>query len=120
MTFFSIQSGLAYFIPLTNTPTLAPKLVISSLVVPAIETVHAFTLPLGIGLAQMTILAVQGAAELRDVATATALCQFMNTMGGSVGLIMFSSLYSNKLIAHIRELPQSTIVSNTWFKPRHH
>ncbi|RUP48579.1 hypothetical protein BC936DRAFT_144377 [Jimgerdemannia flammicorona] len=124
--------------------------------VTAIETVHAFTLPLGIGLAQMTILAVQGSflvkfgrpnyevnvreasfprADIRiltllafsfavflmsDVATATALCQFMNTMGGSVGLIMFSSLYSNKLIAHIRELPQSTIVSNTWFKPRHH
>ncbi|KAF9922173.1 hypothetical protein FBU30_007739 [Linnemannia zychae] len=51
---------------------------------------------LGIGLILQTcMLAAQAAVEKEDMAVTTALCGFMNSIGGGIGIAMCSALFNN-------------------------
>ncbi|KAF9310516.1 hypothetical protein BG003_008451 [Podila horticola] len=53
---------------------------------------------LGIGLILQTcMLAAQAAVEKEDMAVVTALCGFMNSIGGGIGIAMCSALFNNHL-----------------------
>jgi len=55
---------------------------------------------LGIGLILQTcMLAAQAAVEKEDMAVVTALCGFMNSIGGGIGIAMCSALFNNHLTA---------------------
>ncbi|KAG0256148.1 hypothetical protein BG011_004732 [Mortierella polycephala] len=61
---------------------------------------------LGIGLILQTcMLAAQAAVEKKDMAVVTALCGFMNSIGGGVGIAMCSALFNNHLTTKFAELP---------------
>ncbi|KAF8935242.1 hypothetical protein BGZ47_010004 [Haplosporangium gracile] len=61
---------------------------------------------LGIGLILQTcMLAAQAAVEKEDMAVVTALCGFMNSIGGGIGIAMCSALFNNHLTKGISELP---------------
>lgn len=52
----------------------------------------------GIGLILQTcMLAAQAAVEKEDMAVVTALCGFMNSIGGGIGIAMCSALFNNHL-----------------------
>ncbi|KFH62441.1 hypothetical protein MVEG_11650 [Podila verticillata NRRL 6337] len=56
---------------------------------------------LGIGLILQTcMLAAQAAVEKEDMAVVTALCGFMNSIGGGIGIAMCSALFNNHLAAN--------------------
>ncbi|KAG9319484.1 hypothetical protein KVV02_000084 [Mortierella alpina] len=61
---------------------------------------------LGIGLILQTcMLAAQAAVEKEDMAVVTALCGFMNSIGGGIGIAMCSALFNNHLTANFVKLP---------------
>ncbi|KAG0213667.1 hypothetical protein BGX28_003820 [Mortierella sp. GBA30] len=54
---------------------------------------------LGIGLILQTcMLAAQTAVEKKDMVVVTALCGFMNSIGGGIGIAMCSALFNNQLV----------------------
>ncbi|OZJ06479.1 hypothetical protein BZG36_00571 [Bifiguratus adelaidae] len=66
-----------------------------------------YILIVGLGLGnvlQMNTLVVQAISEARDIAVVTALCQFMNSMGGALGVAIFGSVFSNKLSQNLQAL----------------
>ncbi|KAK3820204.1 MAG: major facilitator superfamily domain-containing protein [Benniella sp.] len=64
---------------------------------------------LGIGLILQTcMLAAQAAVEKEDMAIATALCGFFNSIGGGIGIAMCSALFNNHLMANILRMPLET------------
>ncbi|KAF9949120.1 hypothetical protein BGZ72_009027 [Mortierella alpina] len=65
---------------------------------------------LGIGLILQTcMLAAQAAVEKDDMAVVTALCGFMNSIGGGIGIAMCSALFNNHLTANFVKLPVSAL-----------
>ncbi|KAF9186348.1 hypothetical protein BGZ51_007306 [Haplosporangium sp. Z 767] len=66
---------------------------------------------LGIGLILQTcMLAAQAAVEKKDMAVVTALCGFMNSIGGGIGIAMCSALFNNHLTANFQKLPYEIIM----------
>ncbi|KAF9325242.1 hypothetical protein BG006_011263 [Podila minutissima] len=64
----------------------------------------------GIGLILQTVmLAAQAAVEKHDMAIVTALCGFMNSIGGGIGIAMCSALFNNHLLAQFSKLPVSVL-----------
>ncbi|KAG0081276.1 hypothetical protein BGZ93_011077 [Podila epicladia] len=64
----------------------------------------------GIGLILQTVmLAAQAAVEKHDMAIVTALCGFMNSIGGGIGIAMCSALFNNHLLAQFGKLPVSVL-----------
>ncbi|KAG0050467.1 hypothetical protein BGZ83_004779 [Gryganskiella cystojenkinii] len=67
---------------------------------------------LGIGLILQTcMLAAQAAVEKEDMAVVTALCGFMNSIGGGIGIAMCSALFNNHLTANFLKLPADALVT---------
>ncbi|KAF9428804.1 hypothetical protein BGZ94_000983 [Podila epigama] len=65
----------------------------------------------GIGLILQTcMLAAQAAVEKEDMAVVTALCGFMNSIGGGIGIAMCSALFNNHLVAKIKEFPPEVLM----------
>ncbi|KAF9573386.1 hypothetical protein EC968_008568 [Mortierella alpina] len=65
---------------------------------------------LGIGLILQTcMLAAQAAVEKEDMAVVTALCGFMNSIGGGIGIAMCSALFNNHLTANFTKLPLTAL-----------
>lgn len=61
-----------------------------------------FVLGLGIGMVnQVLILAVQNAVEYRDLGTATSGATFFRTIGSSVGVAVFGTIFANRLGANL-------------------
>ncbi|CAO3574618.1 unnamed protein product [Mortierella alpina] len=66
---------------------------------------------LGIGLILQTcMLAAQAAVEKEDMAVVTALCGFMNSIGGGIGIAMCSALFNNHLTANFEKLPMDALL----------
>ncbi|KAI8596352.1 major facilitator superfamily domain-containing protein [Dissophora ornata] len=65
---------------------------------------------LGIGLIfQTCMLSVQAAVEKEDMAIATALNGFFNSIGGGIGIAMCSSLFNNRLSTDFAKLPADAL-----------
>jgi hypothetical protein len=65
---------------------------------------------LGIGLILQTcMLAAQSAVAKEDMAIVTALCGFMNSIGGGIGIAMCSALFNNHLLEKFSTFPPSVL-----------
>ncbi|KAF9872395.1 major facilitator superfamily transporter [Colletotrichum karsti] len=85
----SIAGGLIYsFTPDTNTAFWAASLVLMGL---------------GVGLGgQQCIIAAQTVFEGRDIALATSLLVFLQTLGGTVFLAVAQNIFSSRLVSELR------------------
>ncbi|KAG0330674.1 hypothetical protein BG004_002040 [Podila humilis] len=66
-----------------------------------------FLLICGVGIGfilQTVMLAAQAAVEKEDMAIVTAMCGFMNTIGGGIGIAMCSALFNNHLMDNFLKL----------------
>ncbi|KAF9966362.1 hypothetical protein BGZ70_002560 [Mortierella alpina] len=71
-----------------------------------------FLLLVGVGIGlilQTCMLAAQAAVEKKDMAVVTALCGFMNSIGGGIGIAMCSALFNNHLTENFKKLPESAL-----------
>lgn len=60
---------------------------------------------LGIGLVmQVLVLAVQNAADARDLGTATSATSFFRSMGGAFGVAIFGAIFNSRLAAYLADL----------------
>ena len=68
---------------------------------------------LGIGgVMQVLVLLAQNAVSQRDLGTATSTATFFRSMGGSIGLPIFGSIFSNLLAGHLAQaLPKGVHVA---------
>ncbi|KAF8988146.1 hypothetical protein BGZ52_000274 [Haplosporangium bisporale] len=65
----------------------------------------------GIGLILQTVmLAAQAAVEKHDMAIVTALCGFMNSIGGGIGIAMCSALFNNHLATQFAKFPGDVLI----------
>ncbi|OZJ01503.1 hypothetical protein BZG36_05626, partial [Bifiguratus adelaidae] len=86
--------------------------------------VYGFGIILGFGVGSLfasTVIAVQSAAERKDVATATGLCSFFRIMGGAVGVAASATLLNNSLQQTLQnflppDLMEATIRSTTFVR----
>jgi EmrB/QacA subfamily drug resistance transporter len=63
---------------------------------------YFFILGLGLGLVlQVLVIAVQNAADYTDLGTATSSVTFFRTIGGSFGVAIFGSVFSNRLATEL-------------------
>ena len=74
--------------------------------------VSAYMLILGVGIGmvmQVLVLAVQNAADYRDLGTATAGVNFFRSMGSAFGVAIFGSILTNRLDHNLpREVPANS------------
>jgi hypothetical protein len=63
---------------------------------------------LGLGLTmQVLVLAVQNSVDPRDLGTATSAATFFRSIGGSIGVSVFSAIFNNKMTGNLaHQLPQ--------------
>ncbi|XRQ11263.1 DHA2 family efflux MFS transporter permease subunit [Actinomadura welshii] len=62
----------------------------------------------GLGLVmQVLVIAVQNAVPYRDLGAATSGVTFFRQIGGSFGVAVFGSIFSNRLAAHIEDLART-------------
>jgi EmrB/QacA subfamily drug resistance transporter len=70
-----------------------------------VQSVFMAVVGLGIGLVmQVLVLAVQNAADARDLGTATSATSFFRSMGGAFGVAIFGSIFNSRLSAYLAEL----------------
>jgi MFS family permease len=62
----------------------------------------------GLGLTmQVLVLAVQNSVSPRDLGTATSAATFFRSIGGSIGVSVFSAIFNNKMVGNLaHQLPQ--------------
>jgi EmrB/QacA subfamily drug resistance transporter len=71
----------------------------------AVTMVYMAVLGVGIGLVmQVLILAAQNASARKDIGVTTSTVSFFRSVGGSVGIAVFGSIFNNQLIKHLNEL----------------
>lgn len=77
----------------------------------AVSSCYMVVLGLGVGSAmQVTVLAVQNAADYRDLGVATSSIQFFRQMGGSFGVAAFGAIMNARLAAELpRRLPSAAL-----------
>ena len=79
----------------------------------AAEVIYMLILGIGLGLCiQMCIFAAQASVSFEDLAVATSLATFFQTIGGSIGIAIFGSLQNNYLIDHFSKIDPSVVVRN--------
>ena len=62
---------------------------------------------------QVLVLAVQNAAERRDLGVATSSATFLRSIGSSIGVAIFGAIFSSQLAANLRlHLPASALRGN--------
>ncbi|HVW81141.1 MAG TPA: MDR family MFS transporter [Mycobacteriales bacterium] len=63
---------------------------------------------LGLGLTmQVLVLAVQNSVDARDLGTATSAATFFRSIGGSIGVSVFSAIFNNQMTGNVaHQLPQ--------------
>ncbi|KAK5809600.1 major facilitator superfamily domain-containing protein [Linnemannia elongata] len=66
---------------------------------------------MGIGLILQTcMLAAQAAVDKEDMAIVTALCGFMNSIGGGIGIAMCTALFNNHIKALFEKFPMEVLM----------
>ncbi|RJL22748.1 MDR family MFS transporter [Bailinhaonella thermotolerans] len=69
-----------------------------------VSGLYMVVLGVGIGLVmQVTVLAVQNTAPLRDLGVATSTVTFTRFLGASVGVAVFGAIFNNRLAADLAE-----------------
>ena len=73
------------------------------------QSVAMLVTGLGLGMVmQVLVLAVQNAAEPRDLGVATSGATFFRQIGGSFGVAVFGAIFANRLSAEVAALPGAT------------
>ena len=66
------------------------------------SSLYMVLLGLGVGMVmQVSLLAVQNAADYRDLGVATSSAQFFRSLGGSFGVALFGAVMNTRLIAEL-------------------
>ena len=71
-------------------------------------TSSCYMVVLGAGmgfLMQITMLVAQNSVELKDMGVASSTATLFRTIGGSFGVALFGSLYTNRITADLKHLP---------------
>nr|WP_241744184.1 MDR family MFS transporter [Cellulosimicrobium arenosum] len=100
------RTGRYKVFPITGTAVTAVGLYLLSLMGRDTSTLQAglsmFVFGLGLGMVnQVIVLAVQNAVEYRDLGTATSGATFFRTIGSSVGVAVFGTIFANRLTANL-------------------
>jgi EmrB/QacA subfamily drug resistance transporter len=67
-----------------------------------VSSIYMVILGLGLGLVmQVLVLAVQNAVSYRDLGTATSVSTFFRSIGGSFGVAIFGTIFSNTLTTNL-------------------
>jgi MFS family permease len=70
-----------------------------------LSSIYMVILGLGLGLVmQVLVLAVQNAVEYRDLGTATSVSTFFRSIGGSFGVAIFGTIFSNTLKTNLSKM----------------
>lgn len=70
-----------------------------------LSSLYMLTLGLGLGLVmQVLVLAVQNAVSYRDLGTATSVSTFFRSIGGSFGVAVFGTIFSNSLKTNLAKV----------------
>jgi MFS family permease len=71
----------------------------------ALISASLFFIGLGVGaVMQVTLLAVQNAADFQNLGTATGGVTFFRAIGGAIGVAMFGSIFNNQVDYHLPRL----------------
>ncbi|KAJ3103142.1 hypothetical protein HDU97_010350 [Phlyctochytrium planicorne] len=101
---FIYIGGLTMIAGTALTSTLVPS---SSLVQ---QILYLFILGFGVGcLIQIRILALQASVEGPQIAVATAVSSFAQTLGGSIGVAIIGTIFNNVLKNNLKEQPFLTL-----------
>ncbi|WP_229242712.1 MDR family MFS transporter [Cellulosimicrobium marinum] len=100
------RTGRYKVFPILGTATTSVGLYLLSLMGRDTSTLQAglsmFVLGLGLGMVtQVLVLAVQNAVEYRDLGTGTSGATFFRTIGSSVGVAVFGTIFANRLAANL-------------------
>ncbi|WP_251149744.1 MDR family MFS transporter [Cellulosimicrobium sp. Marseille-Q4280] len=100
------RTGRYKVFPIAGTAITAVGLYLLSLMGRDTTTLQAglsmFVLGLGLGMVnQVLVLAVQNAVEYRDLGTGTSGATFFRTIGSSVGVAVFGTIFANRLTADL-------------------
>ena len=80
--------------------------------------VYMAILGAGMGLTmQVIILAVQNSVEVKEIGTATSAATFFRSIGGSVGVAVFGTIFANRLTAALPEPLRAAGRASTHFTP---
>jgi EmrB/QacA subfamily drug resistance transporter len=72
----------------------------------ALRSLYMLVLGLGLGMVmQVLVLAVQNAVEYRDLGVATSGATFFRSIGGSFGVAVFGTIFSNRLESTLASAP---------------
>ena len=75
--------------------------------------IYALLIGAGLGLSMQTIvIALQNAVEMKDLGIATSANTFFRSVGGTVGVALFGSLYASRLTINIPEGVKQLAASN--------
>ena len=78
-----------------------------------VSSIYMVILGLGLGLVmQVLVLAVQNAVEYRDLGTATSVSTFFRSIGGSFGVAIFGTIFSNTLTTNLSRVLPPGVASN--------
>ena len=92
--------------PIVGTGLMVVGLLLLARLTPSTSTLIAdvYMLVLGLGLGfvmQVLILAVQNAADYRDLGVATASATLFRSMGGTIGVPIFGAIFTNQLASRL-------------------
>jgi EmrB/QacA subfamily drug resistance transporter len=112
------RTGRYKIFPVTGTALAAVAMLLLSTLTPTTSrlllSVYMVILGAGLGMVmQVLVLAVQNAAERRDLGVATSSATFLRSIGSSIGVAIFGAIFSSQLAANLRlHLPASALRGN--------
>jgi predicted MFS family arabinose efflux permease len=112
------RMGRYKIFPITGTALAAIAMLLLSTLNPQtprlLISLYMVVLGAGLGMVmQVLVLAVQNAAERRDLGVATSSATFLRSIGSSFGVAIFGAIFSSQLAANLRlHLPASALGGN--------
>jgi EmrB/QacA subfamily drug resistance transporter len=112
------RTGRYKIFPVAGTALAAIAMLLLSTLTPSTSrvllSVYMVILGAGLGMVmQVLVLAVQNAAERRDLGVATSSATFLRSIGSSIGVAIFGAIFSSQLAANLRlHLPASALRGN--------
>ena len=112
------RTGRYKIFPVTGTALAAVAMLLLSTLTPTTSrlllSVYMVILGAGLGMVmQVLVLAVQNAAERRDLGVATSSATFLRSIGSSIGVAIFGAIFSSQLATNLRlQLPASALRGN--------
>jgi EmrB/QacA subfamily drug resistance transporter len=112
------RTGRYKIFPVAGTALAAIAMLLLSTLTPQTSrlllSVYMVILGAGLGMVmQVLVLAVQNAADRRDLGVATSSATFLRSIGSSIGVAIFGAIFSSQLAANLRlHLPASAQTGN--------